>query len=180
MNNVETPNRKESGVKLTGVMKRFCLIFLPLLAVASAIAAGFLCQETRVQQKLLLSDERRNVELLRQVAVNDIRSIILDLLYLSAHPKLHQMLENHDPDDRLKLSQIFLDFSKTKTLYDQVRFLDENGMEQIRVNFGQGQPYIVPEDKLQNKARRYYFADTIKFKPGQVFMSSLDLNIEQG
>jgi len=89
------------------------------------------------------------------------------------------MLENDDPDDRLKLSRIFLDFCKTKALYDQVRFLDETGMELIRVNFNQGQPYIVPKDKLQNKAKRYYFADTIKLDPGQVFVSPLDLNIER-
>ena len=73
-----------------------------------------------------------------------------------------------------------MDFSKTKGLYDQVRFLDENGMEVIRVNFNQGQPYIVPKDKLQNKAKRYYFADTIKLDPGQVFCVTLDLNIERG
>ena len=180
MNNVVKPDGKENGGKLTGVMKRFCLIFLPLVALASAITAGFLYQESGVQKKLLLSDQRRNVEMLRRLAINDIRSIILDLLYLSAHPKLHQMLENNDPDDRLKLSRIFLDFSKTKALYDQARFLDETGMELIRVNFNQGQPYIVPEDKLQNKARRYYFADTIKLDPGQVFVSPLDLNIERG
>ena len=140
MNNVEKPDGKESGGKLTGVMKRFCLIFLPLLVLASAITAGFLYQETEVQKKLLLSDQRLNVELSRRTAVNDIKSIILDLIYLSAHPKLHEMLENDHPDDRLKLSRIFLDFSKTKTLYDQVRFLDETGMELIRVNFNQGQP----------------------------------------
>ena len=180
MNNVEKPNRKESDGKLTGVMKRFCLIFLPLLVLASAITAGFLYQEKEVQRKILLSDQRRNVDLLRRITVNDIRSIILDLIYLSAHPKLHQMLENDDPDDRLRLSRIFLGFCKTKALYDQVRFLDETGMELIRVNFNQGQPYIMPEDKLQNKAKRYYFADTIKLDPGQVFVSPLDLNIERG
>ncbi|MBW1869007.1 MAG: response regulator [Deltaproteobacteria bacterium] len=180
MNNVEKPNPEESGDKLTGVMKRFCLIFLPLLVLASAITAGFLYQEKEVQRKILLSDQRRNVDLLRRITVNDIRSIILDLIYLSAHPKLHQMLENDDPDDRLRLSHIFLDFCRTKALYDQVRFLDETGMELIRVNFNQGRPYTMPEDKLQNKAKRYYFADTIKLDPGQVFVSPLDLNIERG
>jgi hypothetical protein len=38
----------------------------------------------------------------------------------------------------------------------------------------------VSKDKLQNKAKRYYFADTIKLDPGQVFVSPLDLNIERG
>ena len=105
MNNLERPDRKESGDKLTGVTKRFCLIFLPLLALSSAITAGFLYQEIKAQRKILLSDQRQNVELLRRVTVNDIRSIILNLIYLSAHPKLHQMLENDDPDDHRPLGK---------------------------------------------------------------------------
>jgi len=180
MNNVKRPDRKGNGDKPAGVTKRFCLIFLPLLTLSSAITTGFLYQEIEVQRKILLSDQHQNVELLRRVTVNDIRSIILDLIYLSAHPQLHQMLEKDHPDDRSKLSRTFLDFSKTKALYDQIRFLDETGMEVIRVNFNQGKPYIVTKDKLRNKAKRYYFADTIKLDPGQVFVSPLDLNIEHG
>ncbi len=180
MNILKRSDRKESGDKLTGVAKRFCLIFLPLLALVSAITAGFLYQEIEVQRKLLLSDQRRNVAFMRGTVVNDISAIILDLMSLSAHPRLHQMLKSGNPDDRLKLSRVFLDFCKTKALYDQVRFLDETGMELIRVNFNEGQPHIVPEGKLQNKGKRYYFADTIKLDSGQVFVSPLDLNVERG
>lgn len=56
----------------TGTAKRFCLIFLPLLILTTVIASGFLLQGLKSQKKMLLADERREVELLRRVAVNDI------------------------------------------------------------------------------------------------------------
>ncbi len=78
------------------------------------------------------------------------------------------------------MSQEFLRFSSSSGLYDQIRLLDETGMEIVRVNFNQGRPSIVPEGKLQNKGRRYYFADTFRLDAGDVFVSPLDLNIERG
>lgn len=166
--------------KLTGIAKRFFLIFIPLLALTTAITAGFLLQELKSQRRILLAGEHRAVELLRRVAVNDIKSILTDLLFLTTHSNLRQMLENDQPAYHPELSKIFLDFCKRKAIYDQIRFLDETGMERIRINFGQGRPYVVADDELQNKAKRYYFADTFKLEPGQVFVSPMDLNIEHG
>ena len=65
-------------------------------------------------------------------------------------------------------------------MYDQVRFLDKNGQELIRVNFNDGKPALVSEEQLQNKAKRYYFADTFALEPGRIFVSPFDLNVEQG
>ena len=90
------------------------------------------------------------------------------------------MIDNNIPVVPQKLTDDFLAFCSNSGLYDQIRFLDETGMERIRINFNQGQPYIIPEDKLQNKAKRYYFADTFAMEPGRIFVSPFDLNIEQG
>ncbi len=170
---------KNNG-KLNKKGYRFFLIFLPLLVLSTAITAGFLFQELKSQKKILKASERREVELLRRVAINDVKSAVSDLVFLSSHHVLHQMLENDQPAIRQKLAKIFLDFCKKAALYDQVRFLDKTGMERIRINFGNGRPYIVAKNQLQNKAKRYYFVDTFKLKPGRVFVSPLDLNIEQG
>ena len=51
-------------------------------------------------------------------------------------------------------------------------------MEIIRVNYNQGIPAVVPQDKLQNKKHRYYFKDVFKLNKGEIFISPLDLNIE--
>lgn len=166
--------------KFPNISKQFFRIFLPLFIIATAITAGLLSHERESQKKDIMTMELREVELLRRVATNDIISVVSDLLFLSSHNVLHQMLENDNLALRQELSEFFLDFCKTAALYDQVRFLDETGMERIRINFGEGKSYIVAEKNLQNKAKRYYFSDTFKLKSGRLFVSPFDLNIEQG
>lgn len=70
--------------------------------------------------------------------------------------------------------------SLTHGIYDQIRFLNAQGKEIIRVDYNRGQPKATPVNKLQNKSNRYYFQETIKLDAGEVFISRLDLNVEQG
>lgn len=64
--------------------------------------------------------------------------------------------------------------------YDQIRWLDETGLERIRVNQSPTGPVVVPAAELQNKADRYYFTGAMALPPGAVFVSPLDLNIVHG
>jgi hypothetical protein len=166
--------------KFYGITNQFVIIFLPLLVLISLIFGAFLMQERESKRKTLLFEEQQNVELMQRIANDDLRSIVVDLSYLASLPILRQIVETDKPTDHLKISNIFLDFCKSSTLYDQIRFLDENGMEIIRVNYDQGRPGIVPKEQLQNKTKRYYFTDVIRLESGQFFVSPLDLNVEQG
>lgn len=102
-----------------------------------------------------------------------IDSLTSDVLFLSQLPDLRL---DFNPD---YISQTFLKFSSSKKIYDQVRFIDVNGHEQIRVNWNNASPHIVEKNLLQNKKGRYYFDDTFKLEDNQVFISPLDLNIER-
>jgi PAS domain S-box-containing protein len=53
-------------------------------------------------------------------------------------------------------------------------------MEIVRVNFNNGRPSVVPQEKLQDKKGRYYFDDAFILNEREVFVSPLDLNIERG
>jgi len=53
-------------------------------------------------------------------------------------------------------------------------------MEIVRINVNDGNPEIVPEDRLQSKGDRYYFHETFQLGPNEVFISPFDLNVEQG
>jgi hypothetical protein len=65
-------------------------------------------------------------------------------------------------------------------MYDQIRLLDERGMEVVRVDLIRETPVILPGERLQDKSERYYFRDSFKLGRGEVFMSPLDLNVENG
>ncbi len=112
-----------------------------------------------------------------------------DVTLLSHSQSLAEYLSARDAglDDELTaralaaVEQDFFAFAQARGVYDQIRFLTADGQETIRINTNaSGVSTIVPPEKLQNKADRYYFADTIVLPPGDVFISPLDLNIEQG
>ncbi len=103
-----------------------------------------------------------------------------DLRYLARSSSLQAALDHPGAANLQRLAGDFVSFSRAKTDYDHIRWLDETGMERVRVDFFSGDPRVVAADALQDKKLRYYFEDTMRLDPGQIYVSPLDLNIEQG
>ena len=64
--------------------------------------------------------------------------------------------------------------------YGQLRVIDRQGRERIRVNRNGNTLVVVNDSLLQNKSIRPYFRKTMSMKPRQIYVSPLDLNIEFG
>jgi diguanylate cyclase (GGDEF)-like protein/PAS domain S-box-containing protein len=79
-----------------------------------------------------------------------------------------------------ELEQEMTLFMRGRDSYDQVRFLTPSGREAIRTDLRQGGPAPVPRERLQDKSGRYYFRAGLGLAPGQVYVSPLDLNVENG
>jgi PAS domain S-box-containing protein len=124
--------------------------------------------------------ESLNVELARSALVADIASVTTDLMFIG---RLLERL-SFDPavaeGRRLYLEQVFLTFAREKGVYDQIRFIDVTGHEMVRINLGDGEPVLVPAERLQDKSGRYYVRQALRMESGHVYISPLDLNIEDG
>lgn len=70
-------------------------------------------------------------------------------------------------------------FASNRGSYGQVRLLDTEGVEVVRINRDKNGVHIVPKDQLQTKAHRDYFINSKRLGSGEVYVSPLDLNIEQ-
>ncbi len=82
---------------------------------------------------------------------------------------------------RQALAQVFLSFSTNRQVYNQIRYLDENGQELVRVdNDGVNPPRVIPRDRLQNDRQQDYFPETMKLGPGRLFTSPPEFNREHG
>jgi hypothetical protein len=136
-------------------IKRFSAILFPLLALPGIFLLALYLTEIRNNRKAIEGVEYHKVELQRRTITYDFESIVSDLMFLSEQNDLQRLLESDEPEDQKRLAREYLRFSERKGLYDQIRFLDKTGKEIIRVNFSNGNPVIVPEEELQNKARRY-------------------------
>jgi hypothetical protein len=89
-------------------------------------------------------------------------------------------ISNRDLSAKQDFQKELLESMSTHRNYDQIRYLDKRGMEIIRVGREEdtNEPVIV--DKKQDKSSRYYFLDTMKLDEGEMYVSPLDLNVENG
>jgi diguanylate cyclase (GGDEF)-like protein len=135
--------------------------------------------QVRVRENLEAAEELRLVAGARSL-IGDFEMITGDIRLMASLPSLARALDKGDAQSLDALTADLVALSASRRLYDQLRWIDESGMERVRVDYVQNQPFVVPVERLQNKAQRYFFIDTMKLAPGEIYVSPLDLNIEQG
>ncbi len=121
-------------------------------------------------------------EILRSVTTvpaDILNRVFSDVKTISQLPAFKEYLADPAPVNAQRVADIFVAFSQNKKVYDQIRFIDDSGQEKIRVNNTLGKGEIIPEEKLQNKKGRYYFDEAYALSEGQIYVSPLDLNVEQ-
>ncbi|MDO9052433.1 MAG: diguanylate cyclase [Gallionella sp.] len=163
----------------TMALNLYVRLFLPLTMLLVGGAAFIGNQEIERELAKLRYQEAGNIELGASALTGKLDAINHDLLFLSTHSALRKAVNHPVPGNVTHLAEDFAIFSASRGWYDQIRWIDEGGMEVVRVDYVQGRSVIVATEKLQNKGGRYFFSDTLKLQPGEIFVSPLDLNIEQ-
>lgn len=135
-------------------------------------------ERTLVRQNLEAAEELRLIAGARSLA-GDVGMIASDVRLMASLPSLAALLEKGDAPSLAALTADLVALSASRRVYDQLRWIDESGVERVRVDYVQNQPFVVPEERLQNKAQRYYFTGAMQLAPGEIFVSPLDLNVEQ-
>jgi diguanylate cyclase len=168
------------NVPLQALLKRFALIYLPIVIVLSILILSGIRSDEQNRVERIAGREASRIEVARGRMTQELSEVNTHLRIIANLHLLGLYLDTGNPAQREELAKIFLLLSREARFYDQVRYLDVNGQEVIRINYNDGKPTIVPREQLQNKSGRYYFDDTIKLNQGEIFISPLDLNIENG
>tara|TARA_R110002124_G_scaffold83089_5_gene217744 strand:- start:378 stop:3509 length:3132 start_codon:yes stop_codon:yes gene_type:complete len=80
-----------------------------------------------------------------------------------------------------ELGDLFLSIAQKRTDVYKIRLIDQNGKETIRSDRApDGQIFLKAEEDLQDKSDRYFFQNSIKLAPGQIYVTRLDLNMDNG
>jgi PAS domain S-box-containing protein len=124
-----------------------------------------------------LDNENRRMERFAGLFRNDIGGAVTDLRLLASGDGFQDFLRTGSPADLDRATRRAIFFSKDNPDYDQIRYIDEQGREMLRLNHD-GE--TVPPDQLQNKADRPYFQKASALKAGQIYISAIDLNEENG
>ncbi|WP_445682436.1 sensor histidine kinase [Radicibacter daui] len=93
-------------------------------------------------------------------------------------PLIGRLLASGNATDERLITERFVVTMQEEPGVRHLRYLDLQGNELLRID--RTQTGIIPagKDALQNKAERYYFTETMKLQPGELYISPLDLNIE--
>jgi len=158
----------------------FLRYFLPL-AGTIVLATFFYADSHRDSERSRIeAAEVLNVRLGAGMLDRRLVTVISDLHIVAASSSLKRYIESGTAQELRRVAEDFLGFSEARTNYAQLRLLDLKGQEIVRINHHDGRAQIVDDDQLQNKARRYYFRDSIALPPGTLYLSPLDLNSDQG
>ncbi|MFT5701872.1 MAG: diguanylate cyclase (GGDEF)-like protein/PAS domain S-box-containing protein [Desulforhopalus sp.] len=95
---------------------------------------------------------------------------------------LYSYLEDPGPGNYDDVAACFRTIANSNASLMQVRYIDEFGMERVRVDWpvGRQKASLVPANLLQDKKDRYYFKEASQIPPFSFWYSKLDLNIENG
>ncbi len=162
------------------MLRRFLTNALFFLLPAFVIGIVIYHQEFNREKTVLEIQAIESLQGQNEQIINEFNYIVSDLMFLAEQHELQRLFDKTTPEQRNILATEYRLFAAKKKFYDQIRFLDETGMEIARANFNGGHPNIVPIEKLQNKGKRYYFRDAFLLERGEVFFSPFDLNIENG
>ncbi|PKM75007.1 MAG: hypothetical protein CVU92_03580 [Firmicutes bacterium HGW-Firmicutes-17] len=149
-------------------------LFLILSLVFFVITLVIQVNVDAAQKNEIMTQEEQLVRVEKTIISNKVNRLATDLLYVTDALKLG----DSGRGDYSAAEEHWLAFSNRKMIYDQIRFIDVDGNEVIRVNYADTGATLTDTDELQNKADRYYFTEAIELKDNQVYISKLDLNVE--
>lgn len=173
---------------LVGISRRIYAAFLLAAVIPTALAGAI---GVYLSLQALKTETLRNLN--QEVTVRSqgvgrfFDQLSSELLYLAnARGLVDVVVAKQSKDVRLlqaATKRLERDYAALASLYPhiyQIRLIAEDGQEWVRVDRKPNGVYVVPREELQSKGDRYYFRDAMDVKPGQIYVSPLDLNVEFG
>lgn len=161
----------------TSLFKTARLIIPAILCSVGIMAvlyhANLNLHEAELQHEALAQCLSRKASMMHQLS-----ETVVDLMYIS--DITHAALVNGTAWQTSQGVLSLVAYSKRKKVYDQILFIAPTGEELFRINNNMGNPAFVPQEALQNKKNLYYVSEALKLWNGSIYISPLDLNVENG
>lgn len=165
-----------------------CSILIPVLVLGGYSISVYSNALTELYLNQLNNQGWQNTEKI----INFLEIFQKDLLLLSELPPVQGIIRAREGGgiDRQqnssyeiwvqRLNAVFSATMKNNSAYMELRYLNEKGDEMVRVDADGTNLLIMPPEKLGNKSQRPFFQETSKLGPGEIYISSLELNKEFG
>lgn len=166
-----------NGRRLRFPIRQFLSMFIPVVVVILAIAIAFANMRTNTQLDQLTATERTNLNQLSGYMAAEVSTSLNNLLALAQEATLMHAMGSPSTGT---IESVFMTMAKRNPNYQQIRWIDEAGAERVRVMRDQGRLFAVDAPHLQDKSNKYYFNAAQSLLMGEIYISRLDLNMENG
>ena len=153
----------------------YSLALVLLLGLGLGLHQYYIYKVTREKHKTTVD---RNLSLMHMRADGYLERLALDGEFIAISPILRMYLENPSAETLARAQDALRILASLRPDLDQLRYIDQQGMERIRLNHRGGPPQL--ETELQNKSDRDYVQRGLALTAGGVYVSPIDLNIEHG
>ncbi|MCK4841391.1 MAG: EAL domain-containing protein [Methylococcales bacterium] len=175
-------SRLSIKIKLT-IALLGCAIFTPTALIVYTIV---------IEENSQLEQQRKNIlhhlETKAHVINGLLNSTAHEVVFLSQVPSVKifssvnftekkKSLETRMLDQFSKISstEVFADFIRTNQLYQQLTFLDINGIERLRIDQQQENIISANDSQLVDQSTQNYFNDTMLLSEAKVYISDIEL-----
>lgn len=161
------------------LLKTFIIIVIPIISLWLLLTISNIRSESKytIENKInenLIQD--KNTTILVEKYLSE---IVENIKVVRDAEEFTEFVNGQSGSDNSELTQLFVRVMTNKLSYDQIRFIDLSGQEIIRVD-NEDNIVVIPKTELQYKGDRYYFKDSIALEYDNVYISTLDLNVENG
>ncbi|BBP45444.1 hypothetical protein THMIRHAS_08170 [Thiosulfatimonas sediminis] len=154
-------------------------LLLPFILIIIGLAAIVVNMDFTLRNEQQAKNNQQILDQVTGIIRSNLTKTNEDVQFIAALPLAEAFL--HNPQDERsyqQLSDTLLKFTNSRQDYHQLRLLDKNGMEKLRIELNKRTLNLVPEEELQDKSDRYYYQAAKTLSPGEIYQSPLDLNIE--
>jgi signal transduction histidine kinase len=170
-------------LKRIDYLGRFTSLFVLGGVFLSILSTGlFYVQQLRLQDNVNIQKGESVLELKQQGFKNSLNHFESLLHAVSSNRFFLDYLKDSTPQNYQNSVDTFCTVVQSDQRIMQLRYLDETGKERIRIDRDEIDelPVRVEGERLQDKSRRDYFLESSKNSAGRLYISKLDLNVEQG
>lgn len=150
-----------------------------LVGWAILAACGYALYRANMKnvERLEAGKSSQEVSTMEKLMEYEFEGMVADVRLLSNMRESREIFASRMAAD---LAKNLLFFALDKKAYDNIRYLDTEGMELFRINYRHGNPAVVPRGELHSRKGTYYFKGSQRLKVGGVYISRLEPDMESG
>lgn len=154
---------------------QFFCFFLPALIFITIMHVVIIIYENNAMTEVIHHQEKLYLLKKAEHVFNKVEGVIADLLNLSENHELEAFFANKNKHHLRLATGDFFYISKVRGRYAQIRFIDLNGAEIIRIDKDVKQSPPIKKPDVQNQLLSRYFKESIVLGHGEVYISSFYL-----